>query len=68
MNMPEFSNGTASSTYRRIREVDGRFEERIKHYHHERPYPTLDWPVVCFYNGKSGGEQRTVAPFEDAAS
>src|SRR5437899_5821167 len=27
------------------------FEERMKHYRHERVYPTLpDWPVVCFYN------------------
>lgn len=27
------------------------FEERMKHYRHERMYPTLpDWPVVCFYN------------------
>ncbi|MBV9008213.1 MAG: heme-dependent peroxidase [Verrucomicrobia bacterium] len=27
------------------------FTERMKHYTHERVYPTLpDWPVVCFYN------------------
>ncbi len=27
------------------------FEERMKHYRHERVYPTLpDWPVVSFYN------------------
>jgi chlorite dismutase len=36
------------------------FEERMKHYRHERVYPTLpDWPVVCFYNmSKRRGEQR----------
>ena len=27
------------------------FDERMKHYRHERIYPTLpDWPVVSFYN------------------
>ncbi len=27
------------------------FRERMKHYRHERVYPTLpDWPIVCFYN------------------
>jgi chlorite dismutase len=36
------------------------FAERMKHYTHERVYPTLpDWPVVCFYNmTKRRGEQR----------
>jgi chlorite dismutase len=36
------------------------FDERMKHYRHERVYPTLpDWPVVCFYNmSKRRGEQR----------
>src|SRR5204863_3626986 len=35
------------------------FEERMKHYRHDRVYPTLpDWPVVCFYNmSKRRGEQ-----------
>ena len=45
------------------------FEERMKHYRHERVYPTLpDWPVVCFYNmSKRRGEQRNwyALPFED---
>jgi chlorite dismutase len=45
---PEFEAGMAA------------FRERIKHYRHERVYPTLpDWPVVCFYNmQKRRGEQR----------
>src|SRR4029077_6126295 len=36
------------------------FQERMKHYRHERVYPILpDWPVVCFYNmSKRRGEQR----------
>jgi chlorite dismutase len=36
------------------------FRERMKHYRHDRVYPTLpDWPVVCFYNMlKRRGEQR----------
>ncbi len=36
------------------------FRERMKHYRHDRVYPTLpDWPVVCFYNmSKRRGEQR----------
>jgi chlorite dismutase len=45
------------------------FEERMKHYRHERMYPTLpDWPVVSFYNmTKRRGEQRNwfTLPFED---
>jgi hydrogen peroxide-dependent heme synthase len=45
------------------------FHERMKHYRHERVYPTLpDWPVVCFYNmSKRRGEQRNwyALPFED---
>ncbi|HEY0368461.1 MAG TPA: hydrogen peroxide-dependent heme synthase [Chthoniobacterales bacterium] len=45
------------------------FEERMKHYRHERVYPTLpDWPVVCFYNmSKRRGEQRNwyALPFEE---
>lgn len=45
------------------------FEERMKHYHHERLYPALpDWPIVCFYNmSKRRGEQRNwyALPFED---
>lgn len=45
------------------------FEERMKHYRHERTYPTLpDWPVVSFYNmSKRRGEQRNwyALPFED---
>jgi chlorite dismutase len=45
------------------------FEERMKHYHHERVYPTLpDWPVVSFYNmSKRRGEQRNwyALPYED---
>src|SRR6266550_3968866 len=45
------------------------FEERMKHYRHERVYPTLpDWPVVCFYNmNKRRGEHRNwyALPFED---
>src|SRR6266550_7333408 len=45
------------------------FEERMKHYRHERVYPALpDWPVVCFYNmSKRRGEQRNwySLPFED---
>ena len=45
------------------------FEERMKHYRHERVYPTLpDWPVVCFYNmSKRRGEQRNwySLPYED---
>ena len=38
----------------------GAFDERMKHYRHERVYPTLpDWPVVCFYNmSKRRGEER----------
>lgn len=45
---PEFEQGMAT------------FEERMKHYRHDRVYPTLpDWPVVCFYNmSKRRGEQR----------
>lgn len=36
------------------------FDERMKHYRHERVYPTLpDWQVVCFYNmSKRRGETR----------
>ncbi|MDQ6623327.1 MAG: heme-dependent peroxidase [Verrucomicrobiota bacterium] len=36
------------------------FHERMKHYRHDRVYPTLpDWPVVCFYNmSKRRGETR----------
>ena len=36
------------------------FAERMKHYTHERVYPTLpDWPVVCFYNmSKRRGDER----------
>jgi chlorite dismutase len=36
------------------------FRDRMKHYRHDRVYPTLpDWPVVCFYNmNKRRGEQR----------
>src|SRR5438067_2218210 len=45
------------------------FEERMKHYRHERVYPTLpDWPVVCFYNmRKRRGEHRNwyALAFED---
>ena len=45
------------------------FEERMKHYRHERVYPTLpDWPVVSFYNmSKRRGEERNwyTLPFED---
>lgn len=45
------------------------FDDRMKHYRHERVYPTLpDWPVVCFYNmSKRRGEQRNwyTLPFED---
>ncbi len=45
------------------------FDERMKHYRHERVYPTLpDWPVVCFYNmSKRRGEQRNwyALPFEE---
>ncbi|MGZ5021430.1 MAG: hydrogen peroxide-dependent heme synthase [Chthoniobacterales bacterium] len=45
------------------------FDERMKHYRHERVYPTLpDWPIVCFYNmNKRRGEQRNwySLPFED---
>ena len=45
------------------------FEERMKHYRHERVYPTLpDWPVVCFYNmSKRRGDERNwyALPFED---
>lgn len=45
------------------------FDERMKHYRHERVYPTLpDWPVVCFYNmSKRRGETRNwySLPFED---
>lgn len=45
------------------------FDERMKHYRHERVYPTLpDLPVVCFYNmSKRRGEQRNwySLPFED---
>src|SRR5919106_913859 len=45
------------------------FDERMKHYRHERIYPTLpDWPIVCFYNmSKRRGEQRNwyALPFED---
>lgn len=44
------------------------FDERMKHYRHERTYPTLpDWPVVCFYNmSKRRGEDRNwyTLPFE----
>ncbi|MEP6955771.1 MAG: hydrogen peroxide-dependent heme synthase [Chthoniobacterales bacterium] len=45
------------------------FDERMKHYRHERVYPTLpDWPVVSFYNmSKRRGEQRNwyALPFEE---
>ncbi len=45
------------------------FRERIKHYRHERVYPTLpDWPIVCFYNmSKRRGEQRNwyALPYEE---
>ncbi|CAN5535015.1 heme-dependent peroxidase [soil metagenome] len=45
------------------------FDERMKHYRHERVYPALpDWPVVCFYNmSKRRGEQQNwySLPFED---
>ena len=45
------------------------FEDRMKHYRHDRVYPTLpDWPVVCFYNmSKRRGEQRNwyALPFDD---
>ena len=45
------------------------FEERMKHYRHDRVYPALpDWPVVCFYNmSKRRGETRNwyALPFED---
>jgi hydrogen peroxide-dependent heme synthase len=45
------------------------FEERMKHYRHERVYPTLpDWPVVCFYNmSKRRGDEHNwySLPFED---
>ena len=45
------------------------FEDRMKHYRHERVYPTLpDWPVVSFYNmSKRRGEQRNwyALPFEE---
>ena len=45
------------------------FDERMKHYRHERMYPTLpDWPVFCFYNmSKRRGEERNwyALPFED---
>jgi chlorite dismutase len=45
------------------------FDERMKHYRHERVYPTLpDWPVVSFYNmsKRRGGERNWYAlPFED---
>jgi peroxiredoxin len=45
------------------------FDERMKHYRHDRVYPTLpDWPIVCFYNmSKRRGEERNwySLPFED---
>ncbi len=45
------------------------FEERMKHYRHDRVYPTLpDWPVVCFYNmNKRRGEEHNwySLPFEE---
>ncbi len=45
------------------------FRDRMKHYRHERVYPTLpDWPVVCFYNmTKRRGEHRNwyALPFEE---
>ncbi len=45
------------------------FDERMKHYRHERMYPTLpDWPVVSFYNmSKRRGEHRNwySLPFEE---
>ena len=45
------------------------FDERMKHYRHERVYPTLpDWPVVCFYNmSKRRGETHNwyALPFEE---
>ncbi len=45
------------------------FEERMKHYRHERVYPTLpDWPIVCFYNmTKRRGEAKNwyALPFEE---
>jgi peroxiredoxin len=54
---PEFQQAMAS------------FDERMKHYRHDRVYPTLpDWPVVCFYNmSKRRGEQRNwyVLPSEE---
>jgi peroxiredoxin len=55
--MPEFDSAMSS------------FAERMKHYTHERVYPTLpDWPVVSFYNmSKRRGEQRNwyALPFDD---
>ena len=45
------------------------FEERMRHYRHERVYPVLpDWPVVSFYNmNKRRGDARNwyTLPFED---
>ena len=45
------------------------FDERMKHYRHDRVYPTLpDWPVVCFYNmSKRRGESQNwyALPFEE---
>jgi hydrogen peroxide-dependent heme synthase len=48
------------------------FRERIKHYRHDRVYPTLpDWPIVSFYNmNKRRGEQRNwyALPFSERRS
>lgn len=45
------------------------FDERMKHYRHERVYPALpDWPVVSFYNmSKRRGPERNWyrLPFEE---
>jgi hydrogen peroxide-dependent heme synthase len=45
------------------------FRDRMKHYRHERVYPTLpDWPVVCFYSmSKRRGERRNwyALPFDE---
>ncbi|MEP6699268.1 MAG: hydrogen peroxide-dependent heme synthase [Verrucomicrobiota bacterium] len=45
------------------------FRERMKHYRHDRVYPTLpDWPVVCFYNmSKRRGEEKNwyALPYDD---
>ena len=45
------------------------FDERMKHYRHDRLYPTLpDWPIVCFYNmSKRRGDSHNwyALPFEE---